>query len=660
MVSSHVRRLLLPVLLPMLALLWLADLALAQTGNPVFTAINYVNHEYINIDETRAELIGAGQNISFTVKPNNANNTGYVNYQLEVSAIPTDVVYLTYRVDWTQLTDINLETRLAWSVDPDIQVLTVYGGAAGTYSIKYCGAVHAHYPDDLLNDIPDCDVIFRLNSNFPGATMTTLQFRGRKTAERYTDGLVYEITMYAESLTPEPPPPLPFEPSGYCTFPITNTTHITGSSGITQTVVTTSTFSTPANLLRNPSFEAGTSTGPADWTHDTANPAYWWLLDGNARTGSNSVRNYPGLHLRQDLVLRGPGMYAVGVYASCTSDFCTGDEVPVYWNGVEEVRVSGLVSSTYQIFTGTNFAGTSITTIEVDMTQAQEGDVRIDDVFLLPINPDGSINCDPALYPVPDADADDFAAVDCLMYPYADQCLVLPVGGAGTACYACASPRDASAAAVSYWIAWLGCVLRNMFSCSLRVWLYDLSNSLRGLLALMIDWANWATTTTQGGAEWLLQMYLGFATYLANTPQQIAISIQTTIGTVETGVDWVEVLLQIVLTLFTMFTQLLGIMVDGALRLIGLVIDGLSQLQYAVHAPAYPLRDMLSGATGPGAYAGPDADFALSWLFLAMAMVDASVADYGLWPVIYTALGAAGLGMVMWLAKKLGDGILPL
>jgi hypothetical protein len=222
--------------------------------------------------------------------------------------------------------------------------------------------------------------------------------------------------------------------------------------------------------------------------------------------------------------------------------------------------------------------------------------------------------------------------------------------------------------AVSLWIGWLGCLLRNMFSCSLRVWLFDLSNSLLAVMATLSMTINWLNSSVQaaidsnvarGGrlAAWAVSFWLEWAAYLAQTPQQITIIISTVIETAESGADWAAIVWEIIQILFGLLGFLIRLIFGAVAGVLSLLIDIIRQLRLAATAPAFTLEEFTGGDNGAGA--GSPAQ-GITIFLLAMATMDTAIADYGLWPVVYTVLGIVGVVVILWVIRQWRDDILPI
>lgn len=448
-----------------------------------------------------------------------------------------------------------------------------------------------------------------------------------------------------------------FYHSGFCNF----TTTITSTNGSGSIITATEVYSQPANLLTNPSFEEG-SGSPAGW-QDNGSIGYWVF---GGRTGSQAIRNYP-TQLRQTVKLRGLSGYEVGVYARCESAICGGDTVPVIFNGQTLATASDLITD-WVPYSGTVVSGLPNSLFTIDLDQAQNGDVHVDDAWLWPVDASGNVNCDPDLYPPPDGGPDDTYSgpPDCVVDPVTNTCITIPTGGAGEVCYFCQRPSSVSPDSVSLWLAWLGCVLRNMFSCDLRLWFAELNNTARALQETMVtlsnflanagqDGANAAAVRAQGAANQLASYWAEWANYAAQTPHQI--TILNVVEVAQSGADWAAIVWEIIQLLFGLFGSLLRLAYEAVSGFLALLLDIIRQLQLAVTAPAFSLDDFTGSDNGSGA--GSPAR-GISILLVAMATMDSVITDYNLWPFIYTVLGIIGVVVILWTIKQWRDEILPI
>jgi hypothetical protein len=414
--------------------------------------------------------------------------------------------------------------------------------------------------------------------------------------------------------------PLPFAPN--CSMVYTDTI---SSGGVTQTVTTTHVIS--SNLLLNYSFEDAVGSRPEHWSpvvggqESQVNP-YYDNTAANARTGWSSIYNGDDFSLYQLLQLRSAGDYMAGFYA-------TGDDIGIYLNGAFVAAGYGL-TGTYTLVTGTNTTGGGGGWLHLGINQGST--TYADDAFLIPVDENGDLNCDPAFYPEPDDDDS-----DCVRYPDSAGCVVVPTGGAGDSCYFCAMPTH-NYLYVSYWLAWLACIIRNLFSCSLRVWLLVVGNWSLGLLQVFLAFFVWVPATVQGAADW------------------IAGEIVPAIMSAVTGVDntgtttslW-DVLLALIDLLQGIVASVSNLML-GIVNLISTVVGALRDaFAAAPHQLEFGPGDITEPDAGDLAATGQNDSKILYIVFLGLGVLDSVVfGNANLVPFLTVVLAGVGLMVALW------------
>jgi hypothetical protein len=284
---------------------------------------------------------------------------------------------------------------------------------------------------------------------------------------------------------PEPPPPPP--PPGTIGVPITATCVI-NSGGISSTI--------PANIVPNWSYETG-QTIPNDWdSPDVPSniPAMWERNKLDAAHGQNYI-TAPATATRYEtrVTLPQPGRWLVGLYAKGTGSFVysfarntnDGIQSTVVVTGSEggEWLVTQFVADVPEIGGTDQSKGSRYLTFDLE-----PGDYDIDAVFVIPVtNTAGitntglptdtaglSVYC-PALQPV-ETETPNQGNVG--LYP------VYPAwNGSGAYCQTC--PIPGSMLRLGEWVAWLGCVLTNLFFCWLRSWIDSLISLGLSIFAFM-------------------------------------------------------------------------------------------------------------------------------------------------------------------------------
>lgn len=86
-------------------------------------------------------------------------------------------------------------------------------------------------------------------------------------------------------------------------------------------------------------------------------------------------------------------------------------------------------------------------------------------------------------------------------------------GGSGTRCYLC--PRPTDFLDIGGWLAWLGCLIKNLFSCSLRIWFINLGNWIGGVLANMTNYLAWFMDAAGKAIAWAFSVLGGWYGYLS-------------------------------------------------------------------------------------------------------------------------------------------------
>lgn len=420
---------------------------------------------------------------------------------------------------------------------------------------------------------------------------------------------------------------------GLCMF--TTTIPMTDENGITGT--TTVSYTRQANLVANYSFEAPSSTavGAAEWDTvvggvGTYVPGYWQVDPPGAHLGSVYVTNPDDYELWQTTAIYTSGNYLVGFYAD-------GPGASIKWGG--SLVASSSSSIGYAPFTGTRTANTGGTQIIMDMSAG--GGLGVDDVFVFPSDENGvPLACDPAYYAPYDENIDggtgDVGGIPA------------PIEGAGTICYRCFPPSDASSLAVSYWIAWLGCVLRNMFSCSLRVWLLVLGNWTNGVIQILLAFATWVPLTTQQGANW----------FAGTIVPAIRSSINVTVY--DNGTNIWDLLVAII----NLIGGIVNLVASLMLRLFDLVGGTVLALREAFGSTApegmtFLGFDPANGLEPPLLSNGPSdlLRFYSFWIWL--ALVDQTViANQYVSLILLLVTGAVGLSVIFWTLSWWQDAVI--
>lgn len=467
---------------------------------------------------------------------------------------------------------------------------------------------------------------------------------------------------------------LPTEPTEWPVFAITATCPIsltTSEISGTETITTTETVVVPANILSNISFEEG-GVFPNYWQSDVpldAAGTYRRAAPSLARTGDDLlvIQRKPELTYFQTITVPTSGEYVFGGHNKYVN---AGYGTFIYTmrfslNGANaistDMECTGSYNMTcnYEEITGT----VNLTPGQYDFTihfannlQNPDEDFayHVDDAFMIPIS--GTlVNC-PAVQehysqtvpPAPSFPPEGQFPVDTVGG------IPIPIGGAGTVCYECRFPQNGIFSEPAWAIAWLGCVIRNMFSCSLRVWLYEIVNVLRATLVYLYVWGNWQSSTVQGGANWLAGGYSQVANYLSATSSQIQITIST--GASQ-GTSWLDMLYLFVELLGILLNVVLGILrlLFYALNILLQIVFGLFSILYnALDVPAYTIADFNGGVeptAGLGGYGATNSKIYLGIMW-GFQSIDNLFVAMGFGPLFSFAIGILGISVFRGMIRQ--------
>jgi hypothetical protein len=414
-----------------------------------------------------------------------------------------------------------------------------------------------------------------------------------------------------ELYTPPPPPPptttIPNPTGGLCALVIDNTgTVITSTANITSTpsISGTTVITVPANFITNGSFEvpefpASPFFGPADWqtfgTYTLNSYVYndpTWAFDGSAYIRSNML---PRGQWEQYIALEDAPAWLFGMYYQwddgiiitgtgasnnpgiVLNNYQRNEAVVTLpgepdWIGVERVIEIPPFSIDEQRY--------HFVTIQLPDTQNPANDPwAVDDLYLVPVNLDEDGNpigiyCgalaakhtrnEPPPNP-PTSTLPIIGGAGGNIQEFYN--LPLPISTAGATCYTCQFPYRQGVEAA---LAWLGCILRNLFACDLRLWLYAITNAVIGVVygmnELALYWRGeaaaalfWANNLIATPAALGITAYNQFAAYLNTVPAQ---SINLVIETTESGWDWFSLLLQVIMLILQLMGQLVAALFD--------------------------------------------------------------------------------------------------
>lgn len=430
----------------------------------------------------------------------------------------------------------------------------------------------------------------------------------------------YYVKMVEPAPPPPPPPPGDEGFGGFATCTFTTTITMTDTDGVTNTQ--TVTYTRPGNLVENYSFETPNPNGPgpAGWTPSkngtvTNNVPDYYDENGIANGGVDSVFDSAVFDLYNSVITRKNGDYAIGFFAN-------GADAELYWNGVLKAASTG-VTTTFQIYTNTFSVGGGASWLHIAF-KAGTGETNVDDAFVFPVDESGNLLCDPDFYEPYDPD-DDTISIGGIPGP---------IGGAGATCYRCSPPNNLSATSVSYWIAWLGCVLRNMFSCSLRVWLLVIGNWLRGQIQIALAWLAWTPQTVQNGVIW-------FASSVAPLLGGVRIIYQNSTNLWDLLIVVIGLIASVMLSLSNL-----------VITVIQMIIGFITAIRAAFTADPYVFNFNVSGfGPGPGeaalAMAGPNDDKILYLFLVALGVMDQSFVGTHA-EILLIVMGIVGIGIAIW------------
>lgn len=418
-------------------------------------------------------------------------------------------------------------------------------------------------------------------------------------------------------IMPGPPPSTDDFLAGFCTF--TTTLTITDSLGVTSTQQVS--YTRPVNRLRNHSFEQQSGPGQTSGWQSVVNgihthvPGHWFQLPGLARTGSGVVYNEQHYELWQSMAIYTTGLYVMGFHA-------TGPGVVGKWNGAP-IANSATVEEGYQVFSGTYPAGAG-GGIYVILSFDGGPPTYVDDAFAYYTDDPETLAplCVPSAFePFDEGSWGDTGGVGGIP---------TPIGGAGAVCYNCIPPTDINPGAISYWIAWLGCVLRNMFSCSLRVWLLAVGNWTNGVIQYFRAFAIWVPLTGQQAANWFMGSVV---------PGIGGVAI------INEGSNMLDLLIAIIGLIGTMIQALSNVL----LGIVNLVTSLLELIPAAFSADPFEF-EFAGGSPGGGVGSpGPNDDKRLYAFFLFMGLIDQVVVGHAeVTPLLLMAMGALTLGVIFW------------
>lgn len=535
----------------------------------------------------------------------------------------------------------------------------------------------------VVNQCVDIPLEYQSGSDYPSRVLVG-RMKGTNivdTGHYYVDEMtIHLINVPCSSYIPEgePPPPPPPPSTGWG---ITATCFIsltTSTISDTETITQTESVTVPANLLNNASFELPVSDWwPEFW--EASNPLYaYGMYRQGQPSDAYSGDDYMALanpdignSVSQPISLPIAPAWGYGAHVQqhqIRTDFF-GNADPLILNlahesfNVEADECSPYYDPTtgylcaWAEYSATVTIPMSQAIFSVDFPALEGGEYRVDDAFLVPLNEAGGVHC-PAVEefynggnPLPTG-----IPPSSGYPPGTVGGIPVPQGGAGSTCYECRFPTQylGTADGVMYAIAWLGCVLRNMFACSLRPWLWEISNATLGIFRALGILSNWLANNGQSGANWIGGMVqsIGTAVFTAwnQTPQTISIYISGA----SSSASMLEFIWMLIRGLFALFAGIVVSLIDALTYLLSLLWYVIQQIQLSYYSQPLTLQEWLYGADSipdSGGYAvvdyatldGYHDSKLLLWFVWGLAVVDSLFEPFALYWIVWI-----GCGVVVW------------
>ncbi|RMH01284.1 MAG: hypothetical protein D6706_02075 [Chloroflexi bacterium] len=512
---------------------------------------------------------------------------------------------------------------------------------------------------------------------------------------------VGDISIIALSPDPNAQPPAAAG-AGYCTFTSTITSTvatITGTVEIAQSV----TYTRSQNIVPNPSFELVDFGKPLSWqavgTFNSGavgilDDVSWWRA-GEAYDGSRYA-SAAGIGLVNDMPLYSGGNYVAGFYARCPGGGCT-DEVAMSWGGSPVASI--VPSDTWTLITGTHTTGGGSAWLQLDFGGLGPlATLQVDNVIAYPVDENGEPICDPSFYEPYNPAVDGAPPVPV---PTGDGgSIPVPIGGAaGAVCYSCPIPTNMLS--IGGWIGYLACIIKNLFSCSLRSWLFNIVNVVYGVWRIVLTMINWLPGMVQIFANWLLSLAAGLVSWwwgwlsdlitwwyslVTNSwglfgrfvsmfwAAQVDIFRQLVINFLQSdfaqaiwrSLYWGRALWQAALILIETFLQSLWDMYQGIIEFVDFLVTVFGRIRDAFASPAIEISivtdegQTVSGLAPAELYASGANATKILWLFLsAISALDYLIGDFNLQIVLAAAVGVLAIGLIFW-TMKLWHDIIPI
>lgn len=203
-----------------------------------------------------------------------------------------------------------------------------------------------------------------------------------------------------------------------------------------------------------------------------------------------------------------------------------------------------------------------------------------------------------------------------------------PPGGDFGTCYDCNLP--ANYLSFGQWIRWLQCEIRNLFYCSLYIWLLRVGNWVAGVFRAMFAWIEWVGGVAQNGVNWLGSQIIGVVRSLVSPAGWVVAFLAAMVGV---GRAIVESAIGNVL----LFVRLFGGFVSALKAAFGVDPAVLSLNGEGV---AEESQLMVPGANNSK----------ILWLFMiSLAAIDSLLTTYPALQIVFViAMVSVSFGVIVW------------
>lgn len=239
---------------------------------------------------------------------------------------------------------------------------------------------------------------------------------------------------------------------------------------------------------------------------------------------------------------------------------------------------------------------------------------------------------------------------------------IVPItsGLPGGVCYTCNQPTTINPFA---WIAWLGCLLVNLFSCWLYVWLLGIVNSVLGVVNNFLSFAYWFALVYQVVLSWfgdtinaVLGWFGGQVTAFANGLTGLGFGLiqnllnSPFIQAVWAAAGWLSMVWSVVQAFINQILLLIGDLFNGLIDLIELIWTLITSLQDAFSTPAYAFDDLVPSG-GSLTDDGINNTKIGALLATGLMMGDVVFAEPALQVILNIVIGGIAFGIILWTIK---------